>query len=78
MSLCGLISLDIEAIIMTELPTQKGQYRGKVVMVDQVLDAPSNTFGIRLELPNVNYHLPSGLKCKVKFNTVELTPGNRP
>lgn len=77
-SMFGLISLDMEAIIMTELPKQKGTYRGKVVMVDQVLDAPSNTFGIRLELPNVNYHLPSGLKCKVKFNTVELTLGNRP
>ena len=41
------------------------QARGQVV--DRVVDAASGTFGVRLELPNPNYALPAGLKCKVRF-----------
>ena len=39
----------------------------EVVVVDKVVDAASGTFGIRLELPNKDYAIPSGLKCKVRF-----------
>jgi hypothetical protein len=30
-----------------------------------VIDAASNTFRVRLELPNPNGALPAGLRCKV-------------
>jgi len=42
-------------------------YGAKVTVVDRVVDAASGTFGVRLELPNPNYRLPAGLKCKVPF-----------
>lgn len=32
--------------------------------VDRVLDPASNTFRVRLSLPNPNYRLPAGLRCK--------------
>jgi membrane fusion protein, multidrug efflux system len=44
-----------------------GLYQAKVVIVDQVIDAASGTFGVRLELPNPNYRLPAGLRCRVQF-----------
>ena len=39
----------------------------EVVVVDKVIDAASGTFGVRLELPNKDHAIPSGLKCKVHF-----------
>lgn len=44
-----------------------GVYQARVVIVDEVIDAASGTFGVRLELPNPDYSLPAGLKCKVLF-----------
>jgi hypothetical protein len=38
-----------------------------VTIVDKVIDAASNTFGVRLELPNAEQQIPSGLKCLVRF-----------
>jgi len=44
-----------------------GTYTAKVVIIDQVIDAASGTFGVRLELPNPRSALPAGLKCHVEF-----------
>ena len=44
-----------------------GMYVGEVIIVNQVIDAASGTFGVRVELPNHDYKLPAGLKCKVRF-----------
>jgi len=44
-----------------------GNYKAKVVIVDQVLDAASGTFGVRLQLSNPKLKLPAGLKCQVAF-----------
>ncbi len=41
-----------------------GSYPAKVVIVDQVIDAASGTFGVRVELPNPKLELPAGLKCQ--------------
>jgi RND family efflux transporter MFP subunit len=41
----------------------------KVIVVDKVIDAASNSFRVRLELPNPNLSLPPGLRCKVEFDT---------
>jgi RND family efflux transporter MFP subunit len=35
--------------------------------VDQVLDAASNTFRVRLTLPNPGHRLPAGLRCKAEL-----------
>ncbi len=44
-----------------------GEYMATVETVDQVLDAASGTFGVRLILPNPDSKLPAGLRCRVKF-----------
>ena len=44
-----------------------GGYAAKVVIVDQVIDAASGTFGVRLALPNRDFELPAGLQCRVRF-----------
>ncbi len=46
--------------------------RASVKTIDKVLDAGSGTFGVRLELPNKDGHLPAGLRCKVSFAGIEL------
>ena len=47
--------------------------QAKVTVVDQVFDASSGTFGIRLELPNPGMALPAGTRCRVAF---EAKAGN--
>lgn len=41
-----------------------GEFDAKVVLVDRVIDPASNTFRARLELPNPNNEIPSGMRCK--------------
>ncbi len=43
----------------------------KVVVVDRVIDAASNSFRVRLELPNRDGQLPPGLRCKVDFDGLQ-------
>ena len=38
-----------------------------VIVVDRVIDAASNSFRVRLELPNPDSTLPPGLRCKLDF-----------
>ena len=38
-----------------------------VVVVDKVIDAASNTFGVRLELENPDYAIPGGIRCNINF-----------
>ncbi|WP_372737898.1 efflux RND transporter periplasmic adaptor subunit, partial [Neptunomonas sp.] len=42
-------------------------HQATVDIVDQVLDAASGTFGVRLNLANPDYQLPAGLKCDITF-----------
>jgi RND family efflux transporter MFP subunit len=44
-----------------------GDRRATVSIVDQVFDAASGTFGIRLDLPNPDSTIPAGLRCRVTF-----------
>lgn len=65
----------IEKGMHAHVETEFGGYKNlvaKVVLVDQVIDAASGTFGVRLELPNKDNEIPGGLKCKILFfNNVE-------
>jgi len=65
--LFGKIEKGMKGIVLPEEPIG-GRYSANVVIVDQVLDAASGTFGIRLQLPNNKYKLPAGLRCKVDFS----------
>ena len=56
----------MRAEVIPEAPMNQA-YPAVVKIVDQVIDAASGTFQVRLELPNPNYRLPAGLRCKVHF-----------
>jgi RND family efflux transporter MFP subunit len=63
----GSIKPGMKARVSPESPLD-GSYDAEVRIVDQVVDASSGTFGVRLELPNPDNKLPGGLKCTVSFN----------
>ena len=52
--------------VMPEEPVG-GVYKAQVTVVDRVFDAASSTFGVRLELPNSDYALPAGMRCRIRF-----------
>jgi len=62
----GMIKKDDKAEVSLDIPKLR-KYSASVIIVDRVIDAASGTFGVRLILPNPDYLLPAGLKCKVKF-----------
>jgi RND family efflux transporter MFP subunit len=49
--------------VTPELPNA-GTLKAKVILVDKMMDAASNTFRVRAEMPNANAALPAGLRCK--------------
>lgn len=67
--------------VTPELPNS-GTLKAKVTLVDKVMDAASNTFRVRAELPNANAALPAGLRCKAELTQQraesEGTGGVRP
>ena len=71
-SLYGKVKAGMKASVVPELGIADKSYTAEVVLVDQVIDGPSNTFGIRLSFPNPDNRLPSGLKCRVSFDGVTL------
>jgi cobalt-zinc-cadmium efflux system membrane fusion protein len=55
----------------------------RVTRVDKVVDAASNTFRVRLTLPNPGHKLPAGLRCKVDLpgageRTAAAEPSRKP
>lgn len=66
-ALFGRIRVGMQADVLPEAPVG-GVWPAQVTVVDRVIDAASGTFGVRLALPNPDYRLPAGLKCKVRFN----------
>lgn len=62
-ALFGTVRVGEEISVSPEIPNAAPR-KGKVVLVDQLVDAPSNTFRIRLTLPNPGRVLPAGLRCK--------------
>ncbi|HJQ63961.1 MAG TPA: efflux RND transporter periplasmic adaptor subunit [Burkholderiales bacterium] len=62
----GMIPLGTTARIVPEMPNAT-PIAAKVTLVDKVLDAPSNTFRVRLKLPNPGAAIPAGLRCRADF-----------
>lgn len=62
-SMYGSLSVGDKVSIRPELPGA-AQVVATVRHVDQVLDAASNSFRVRLTLPNPELQLPAGLRCK--------------
>lgn len=62
----GLVKVGSNARVLPEMAGVQ-EIAAKVARVDAVIDAASNTFRIRLELPNAGGAIPSGLRCQVNF-----------
>ena len=62
----GKVPIGMEAEVKTDL-VPKRRFGAKVTIVDRVIKAASNTFRVRLEMPNPDKQLPPGLRCRVQF-----------
>jgi len=72
----GLINIGTQAEVM---PLIRGgeKRQTSVVVVDRVIDAASNTFGVRLEIENPAHEIPGGIRCDINFLTdVAASAGN--
>jgi len=65
----GSVTVGDGLSVQPELPGIEAVF-AKVTKIDPVIDAASNTFRVRLKLPNPGYKLPAGARCKVEL------PGN--
>ena len=62
----GKVKVGQLADVLPEEPVG-GRHRAQVEVVDQMVDAASGTFGVRLRLANPGYRIPAGVKCKTRF-----------
>jgi len=53
----------MEVMVTPDFPGA-GPRAARITLVDKLVDGASNTFRIRLELPNPDLALPAGLRCK--------------
>jgi RND family efflux transporter MFP subunit len=64
----GLINVGTQAEVTPLI--RGGEKRDtSVVVVDRVIDAASNTFGVRLEIENPAHAIPGGVRCDINFLT---------
>ena len=62
----GLINVGTQGEVTPHI--RNGEKRvTSVVVVDKVIDAASNTFGVRLEFENTDYATPGGIRCDINF-----------
>ncbi|MCB1801687.1 MAG: efflux RND transporter periplasmic adaptor subunit [Gammaproteobacteria bacterium] len=50
------------------------RWQAQVSRVDRVADVASGTYGVRLVLPNPEYRVPAGLRCRLAFSPVTEPP----
>jgi RND family efflux transporter MFP subunit len=71
--LFGSIRTENWLTVQPELPGVASR-QAKVVLVDALIDGPSNTFRARLELANPGYEVPAGVRCKVDLGSASAPP----
>lgn len=69
----GSLALKDKIRIFPELPGIDA-VQARVTHIDPVIDAASNTFRVRLKLPNPDHKLPGGARCRVDLPAA-TTPG---
>lgn len=62
----GNVAVGAPVKLKTDITGEKSLI-AKVVLVDRVIDAASNTFRARLSLPNPDHSIPAGLRCVADF-----------
>ena len=70
----GQLVIGDRVSIQPELPGAEA-VTATVSHVDRVLDAASNSFRVRLSLPNPDFKLPAGLRCKVNLPLAAVPAG---
>ena len=72
----GKVKTGMMATVSPELPGT-APVQAKVSLVDKIVDGASNTFRVRLTLPNPKQELPAGLRCKADLGLEPvLSAGN--
>lgn len=71
-ALYGSVQKGMAAQIIPDLPNA-ARFDSKIVLVDKLIDAASNTFRVRAELPNANGAVPSGLRCRAELAGIAET-----
>ena len=66
-----LVKKGMKASVKPKGPVRR-RLAATVIVVDQVFDAASGTFGVRLRLPNPKNKMPAGLRCEVTFDFPRL------
>jgi RND family efflux transporter MFP subunit len=61
----GQLKKDMKVLVQPE--GDVNNYSASIMIVDQIIDAASGTFGVRLKLDNSDFKLPAGLKCQADF-----------
>ena len=61
----GSVAAGDSVALVPELP-QASAVLARVTHIDKMIDAASNTFRVRLSLPNPGNRLPAGARCKVE------------
>lgn len=73
----GKMKTGMMATVTPELPGV-APVEAKIILVDKLIDGASNTFRVRLELPNPNHAIPAGPRCKVAFADVAVQASATP
>ncbi len=64
------IKTGMVATVKPDMPDTETR-TANVIIVDRMIDAASNSFRVRLELPNPDNALPPGLRCKLEFEGMD-------
>ena len=73
----GQVKAGSQVSVSTDLPGLK-DLRANVTLIDRVIDAGSNTFRVRLALPNPGRKIPAGLRCKADFTVMPASFDSTP
>ncbi|MBI2732417.1 MAG: efflux RND transporter periplasmic adaptor subunit [Aquabacterium sp.] len=73
----GSIAAGQLATVKTDLPDY-AVLSAKVTLVDRVIDPASNSFRVRLTLPNPGNRIPSGVRCRIAFGAAEPASSGTP
>jgi len=76
-SLFGSLHVGQPITVRADLPGLAPQV-AQIAQIDQVLDPASNTFRLRLSLPNPKGELPAGLRCKAEIGAGEPAAASLP
>lgn len=68
----GKIQNDMTVTVIPDLPDTPPR-EASVILVDKLIDGASNTFRVRLKMPNPDQSLPGGGRCKVDLGLEQST-----